>query len=108
MTRNPDAASALFRRLDRELCLVTARAGERRGGLIATFVSQASIVPSLPRVILGIARQHYTWTLIESSGAFAMHLLAEEQLDWVWRFGLRTGRDGDKLEGLATRLGASG
>ena len=46
---NSAAASALFRRLDREIWVVTARAGEGRGGLIATFVSQASIVPELPR-----------------------------------------------------------
>jgi len=105
---NPEAASALFRRLDRELWLVTACAGERRGGLIATFVSQASIVPALPRMILGIARQHHTWALIEASSAFALHLIGEEQLDWVWRFGLRSGHDCDKLDGLATRVGASG
>jgi flavin reductase (DIM6/NTAB) family NADH-FMN oxidoreductase RutF len=105
---NTAAASALFRRLDRELWLVTARAGERRGGLIATFVSQASIVPDMPRMIVGLARQHHTWGLIEASGAFALHLLGEAQLDWVWRFGLQSGRDGDKLEGLATRVGASG
>jgi flavin reductase (DIM6/NTAB) family NADH-FMN oxidoreductase RutF len=106
--RNPAAASALFRRLDRELWLVTARAGERQGGLIATFVSQASIVPALPRMILGVARQHHTWDLIEASGVFVLHLLDEAQLDWVWRFGLQSARDADKLAGLETRVGASG
>jgi flavin reductase (DIM6/NTAB) family NADH-FMN oxidoreductase RutF len=105
---NPDAASSLFQRLDRELWVVTAQAAARRGGLIATFVSQASIVPEMPRVIAGIARQHHTWGLIEASGAFALHLLGEHELDWVWRFGLQSGRDGDKLDGLATRMGASG
>jgi flavin reductase (DIM6/NTAB) family NADH-FMN oxidoreductase RutF len=59
-------------------------------------------------MILGIARQHHTWTLIEASGAFALHLIGEEQLDWVWRFGLRSGRDCDKLDGLATQVGAAG
>src|SRR5438132_14408610 len=105
---NPEAASALFRRIDRELWLVTSSDGDRRGGLIATFVSQASIVPSLPRMIVGVAKQHHTWGLIEASGAFALHLIGEEQLDWVWRFGLRSGREHDKLDGLATRTGASG
>jgi flavin reductase (DIM6/NTAB) family NADH-FMN oxidoreductase RutF len=105
---NADAVSSLFQCLDRELWVVTAQAGERRGGLIATFVSQASIVPEMPRVIVGIARQHHTWGLIEASGAFALHLLREEELDWVWRFGLQSGHNGDKLDGLATRVGASG
>jgi flavin reductase (DIM6/NTAB) family NADH-FMN oxidoreductase RutF len=102
------AVSDLFRRLDRELWVVTARAGDRRGGLIATFVSQASIVPSLPRMIVGLAKSHQTWALVEASGAFALHLIGDEHLDWVWRFGLRSGRDFDKLDGLATHAGASG
>src|SRR4051812_23946899 len=105
---NLEEADALFRRLDRELWLVTARAGERRGGLIATFISQASIVPGLPRIILGLAKQHHTWGLVEAGGAFALHLIGEEQLDWVWRFGLQSGREHDKLGGLETRAGASG
>jgi flavin reductase (DIM6/NTAB) family NADH-FMN oxidoreductase RutF len=99
---------ALFAQLDRELWLITTAHEARRGGLIATFVSQASIVPDLPRVLVGVARQHYTWQLIEQSGAFAMHLLADEHLPWVWRFGLRSGQHGDKLEGLATRAGRTG
>jgi flavin reductase (DIM6/NTAB) family NADH-FMN oxidoreductase RutF len=95
------AIGTVFAQLDRELWLVTARARSRRGGLIATFVNPASIVPGLPRVIAGLARRHFTHELIEASGAFALHLLGEEHLDWVWRFGLQTGRGRDKLAGLA-------
>jgi flavin reductase (DIM6/NTAB) family NADH-FMN oxidoreductase RutF len=100
--------SALLAQLDRELWLVTASAGPRRGGLIATFVSQASIVPEMPRMLVGLDRQHHTWELIEASGAFALHLLEEEHLDWVWRFGLRSGRAFDKLDGLDPRTAVSG
>src|SRR4051794_28161309 len=82
------AATELLRRLDRELWLVTAGSGGRRGGLIATFVSQASIVPEMPRMIVGLAQQHHTRELVEASGAFALHLLGEDQVEWVWRFGL--------------------
>ena len=103
-----EAATGLFRRLDRELWLVTAGSGGRRGGLIATFVSQASIVPEMPRMIVGLAQQHHTRELVEASGAFALHLLGEDQVEWVWRFGLQTGRAVDKLDGLETRAGASG
>jgi flavin reductase (DIM6/NTAB) family NADH-FMN oxidoreductase RutF len=92
------AATALFAWLDREIWLVTARAGERQGGMIATFVSQASLTPDYPRVLVGVARQHYTWELIEASNAFALHLLGHENLDWVPHFGLQTGRDRDKLK----------
>jgi len=101
-------AASLFARTDCELWLLTAAFGARRGGLIATSVSQASIVPDLPRVIVGIAKQHYTHRLVEASGAFALHLLGEEHLDWVWRFGLRSGRDIDKLTGLSPTAGRTG
>jgi flavin reductase (DIM6/NTAB) family NADH-FMN oxidoreductase RutF len=96
----PADIAALFNSLDRELWLVTARHEARRGGLIATCVSQASIVPELPRVLVGLAKQHFTCELVEASGSFALHLLGERHLDWVWRFGLQSGRDGDKLSGL--------
>src|SRR5947209_1809805 len=102
------AASTLFAWLDRELWLVTAQAGVRRGGLIATFVNQASIVPDVPRMLLGVAKAHHTWELIEASGAFALHLLGEDQLDLVWRFGLDSGRERDKLVGLEWSAGKTG
>src|SRR3712207_6985322 len=58
------------------------RSGGRRGGLIATFVNQASITPRYPRVVVGLARQHHTWELVEAAGSFVLHLLGEEHLDW--------------------------
>ena len=51
----------------------TAGAGADRGGLIATFVSQASIVPDLPRVLVGLGKRHHTRGLVEASGAFGLH-----------------------------------
>jgi flavin reductase (DIM6/NTAB) family NADH-FMN oxidoreductase RutF len=62
----------------------------------------------LPRVLVGLARAHYTTELVEASGCFALHLMAERHLDWVWRFGLRSGRDADKFDGLPVETGATG
>ena len=104
---NPPAAS-VFALVDRALWVVTAASGQRHGGLVATFVSDASIVPELPRVVAGLAKQHHTWGLVEESGAFALHLIDEGLLEWVWRFGLASGRDGDKLAGLDVRAGPTG
>lgn len=103
-----DAATELFALTDRELWLITASAGDRRGGLIATFVSHASLVPELPRILIAVAKQHHTWQLIEASGTFGAHLLAEKNLELIWRFGLASGRDLDKFDGLASETGASG
>jgi flavin reductase (DIM6/NTAB) family NADH-FMN oxidoreductase RutF len=105
---DPVAIAGVFALTDRELWLVTAAAGGQRGGLIATFVSQASIVPELPRVLVGLAKQHHTPGLVEASGAFALHLLGEEHLEWVWRFGLASGRDADKFADVPARAGATG
>ncbi len=105
---NPSASEALFQSLDRELWLVSSASKGRRGGLIATFVSQISLGPDWPRVIVSIAKQHNTCTLIEQSGAFGLHLLDLDQLELVWRFGLISGREVDKFEGLAAREGSCG
>jgi flavin reductase (DIM6/NTAB) family NADH-FMN oxidoreductase RutF len=98
----------LFERLDREVWIVTAAHEGRRGGLIATFVSPASIVPEMPRIIAGIAKTHETWKLIEGSGAFAAHLVEESQAELVWRFGLQSSRDVDKFAGLEVDTAATG
>jgi flavin reductase (DIM6/NTAB) family NADH-FMN oxidoreductase RutF len=94
--------------IDRELWLITACHGPERVGLIATNVTEVSIVPGMPRVLVGIGKRHFTWELIEHSGAFAMHLIAKEHLDWVIRFGTQSGRTVDKFEGIATSPGLTG
>jgi len=105
---DPAKAGDVFDLVDRDLWLVTSAAGARLGGFIATFVNEASIVPDMPRVLVGISRQHFTWELVEASNAFALHLLAEEHLGWVWRFGTHSGRDFDKFAGMTFRRGKTG
>jgi flavin reductase (DIM6/NTAB) family NADH-FMN oxidoreductase RutF len=90
------------------LWIVTARSGKSTGGLVATFVSSASIVAECPRVLVGLARSHHTWQLVEEADAFALHLFTETRADWVRHFGLRSGRDHDKLAGLNWHAGATG
>ncbi|MBK1723471.1 flavin reductase [Thiocystis violacea] len=94
------AIESVFHLYDPPLWLVTSRAGERRGGLIANSATRVSIVAELPRMLVAIAKHHHTWELIESSGRFALHLLPSAHLDAVWRFGVATGHVTDKLAGL--------
>jgi flavin reductase (DIM6/NTAB) family NADH-FMN oxidoreductase RutF len=98
-----DPISAVFHLYDPPLWLVTSCHGDRRGGLIATLAVRASIVPELPRMVVGIAKHHHTWGLIEASGAFALHLLRADDLAAVWRFGGASGHHTDKLAGLQDR-----
>jgi flavin reductase (DIM6/NTAB) family NADH-FMN oxidoreductase RutF len=105
---NVDAFCEVFNSLDREIWLITARAGERQSGLIATYVSRASLVPTVPRVTIGLAKHHFTHELIQRSNAFCMHLIDEDHIDWVWHFGIPSGREVDKMHGLETYASASG
>lgn len=99
---------AIERGMDRELWIVTARSGERTGGLLATFVSFCSIVPEMPRVLVGIGKSHATWDLIEASGAFACHLLRPEQGPRALRFAMESGRTIEKLAGIAHHVETTG
>jgi flavin reductase (DIM6/NTAB) family NADH-FMN oxidoreductase RutF len=102
------AASTLIAWLDPTVWLVTSAASGRRGGLIATFVSSASLVADMPRMLVGLGKSHYTWELVEASGAFGLHLLTEQDMDIVYRFGLKSGRDQDKLAELTVHTGRTG
>ncbi|HEX7449922.1 MAG TPA: flavin reductase family protein [Pirellulales bacterium] len=105
---NEPIAAKILGQTDRELWLVTAAAGPSRGGLIATFVCHASLVESLPRMLIALAKHHHTCHLIEASGAFGLHLIGPKHLDLVWRFGLESGHHIDKLSGLGVDTGATG
>ena len=97
---NIEAVNSVFQQLDRELWVITAADGARRGGLIATSLAQASIAPALPRIRISLAHRHHTCELVKASSTFAAHLMTEDQLELVWRFGLQHGHDADKLAGL--------
>jgi len=94
--------------LDPPVWLVTAADGDKRGGFVATTAAAASIVSEMPRLLITVNERHNTYPLIEASGAMALHLIDETQLDLVWRFGLQSGRDVDKFAGLTSRTGATG
>ncbi len=103
-----DRIQEVFGLINREVWIVTSRAGGRSGGLLATWVSAASIDPNQPTVVIGLAPNHFTAELVESSGAFSLHLLGESHLDHVWHFALASGRDIDKFAGLRYRLHSNG
>jgi flavin reductase (DIM6/NTAB) family NADH-FMN oxidoreductase RutF len=91
----------VLRMVDREVWIVTAATDNgRRGGLVATWISQASIDVEHPMIVAGIAPNHYTRELIDSAKQFAAHLVTDEQIELIWRFGMSSGRDHDKLAGL--------
>lgn len=98
----------VFSLVDRELWMVTAAAGPRRGGLLATWVSAASLDPHRPTVMVGIAPNHFTCQLVDASGGFALHLLRPDQVGLALQLAIGSGRDRDKLSGLRYAQGPSG
>ena len=95
-----DELDRVLRLVDREVWVITAAAGSRRGGLAATWVSQASIDRQRPVLIAGIAPNHFTADLIDESLMFAAHLLREDQAVVAYNFANGSGRGRDKLVGL--------
>lgn len=97
---NAASADAALRLLDREIWIVTSSFGDKRGGLVATAVSPASIDRERPMLLVGIAPIHFTAELIDASQAFTAHLLRADQSPLAWDFARGSGRDRDKLTGL--------
>jgi flavin reductase (DIM6/NTAB) family NADH-FMN oxidoreductase RutF len=90
----------VMRMVNRPVWAITAADGDRRSGLVATWVIQASLEPARPVVLTAIAPIHFTAEVIRTSRAFALHLLSPANLDYAWRLGLSSGRDHDKFAGL--------
>ncbi len=87
------------------LYVVTGRAGGRANGQIANAVCQVTAVP--PRVAVAVNHDNFTHDLIRDGGHFAFSVLADTApMELIGLFGFRSGRDVDKLAGVAVREGA--
>jgi len=103
-----DPLYELLRHLTSPVVAITTSAAGRRNGMIANSAQRASLVPSVPRVSFYASKINYTHDLVYASGLFAMHLLRADQWELIWRLGLESGRDRDKLAGLEYRVGETG
>jgi flavin reductase (DIM6/NTAB) family NADH-FMN oxidoreductase RutF len=101
-----NSIEALFRRLSSGVYVVGAAHGDQRNAFTAAWVMQVSYDPLL--VALSINPQHATYPLLRRSGVFTVNVLKSGALDLARRFGTRSGRDVDKLAGVAWRPGNSG
>lgn len=108
MTANLDQIDAVLRLVDREVWVVTAANGKRRGGLTATWVQASSIDRQRPVLLAAIAPNHCTAELVAASDSFAAHLLRSDQISVAWNFADGSSRDRDKLAGLASQAAATG
>ena len=97
-----------LRNLTLPIVAITTSGNGKRNGLIVNSAQRASLVPAFMRVSMYISKTNLTHDLIWASGVFGLHLLRADQWDVVRALGITSGRDGDKLAGLPTRVGETG
>ncbi|MCH9017894.1 MAG: flavin reductase family protein [Chloroflexi bacterium] len=90
------------------LAAVTSHWQGRDNVQMAVAIAAASIVPDRPRVIVQLYKTNLSHDMVLSSGAFALNFLREDQLALIGDFGLVSGRDQDKLDGVDQTAGTSG
>jgi flavin reductase (DIM6/NTAB) family NADH-FMN oxidoreductase RutF len=98
--------AGLFHRLGYGVYVVGVAHGGRRDAFTAAWLMQVSFDPLL--VALSVNPGNASYPLLRASGRFAASVLARGQLELARRFGTRSGRDEDKLAGIAWRPGPAG
>ncbi|RKX70880.1 flavin reductase [candidate division WOR-3 bacterium] len=89
------------------LYIVSAQKEKRPNGQIANAVIQVASDP--PLVAVSINHQNLTHEFIEAAQGFTISILAQETpMEFIGRFGFRSGRDIDKFEGINYRSGSTG
>jgi flavin reductase (DIM6/NTAB) family NADH-FMN oxidoreductase RutF/CheY-like chemotaxis protein len=111
LVRYPDKAEVktqdiLFRSLSNGVYIVTVQDEGQINGVTTPWVTQLSYDP--PMVMVAIAPLRKCHEMITNSGQFAVNVLASGQVDVASRFGLTTGREMDKFEGVVPQRTPAG
>lgn len=87
--------------------VIGSRLGDKLNGQISNTAMQVTSEP--PQVSIAVNKQALTHACIETSRAFTITILSEEAtLDFIGRFGFKSGRDTDKFAGIPMAVAASG
>ena len=89
------------------LYVVSSRKGSRFNSQIANTVFQVTSEP--PTIAVSINKQNLTHEFIQESRVFTASVLCQDTpLPFIGRFGFKSGRDIDKLEGINYQVGITG
>lgn len=88
------------------LFIITATFDGKDNGQAANTCFQITSEPV--QIAIGINKKNYTHEFISQSGKFAVSVLDQNGHDLVRRFGYRSGRDGNKFDGINAHRGPSG
>lgn len=100
------AFEALVGELDYPMMIVTAAAGEERGGCLVGFTTQASISP--PRFAVCLSDKNRTFRIAQRAEHLGVHFLSAGREDLAELFGSETGDEVDKLARAEWREGPEG
>jgi flavin reductase (DIM6/NTAB) family NADH-FMN oxidoreductase RutF len=103
MTRTP---LDVFRVLTTGVYVIGVAHARQTNAFTAAWLMQVAFDPLL--VALSVNASSASYPLLEASGAFVVNVLQQHQLDLASRFGTRSGREGNKLEGVRWRAGQFG
>lgn len=86
---------------------VISTSGEKDNGQIANTLIQVTSEPK--RVAVALSKENLTHSMIEQSRVFSASILSKNTpLQFIGRFGFRSGRDMDKFEGINYKRGITG
>lgn len=87
--------------------MVSSRKGDRFNSQISNTVVQITSEP--PTIAVSINKQNLTHAFIQESQVFTASILCQDTpLSFIGRFGFKSGRDMDKLEGINYKVGVTG
>ena len=96
-----------FYKLSYGLYVVSSCSGDRLNGQIANTVFQVTSEPAT--IGVSINKQNLTHDFIRESKKFSVSVLSTAApMDFIGRFGFKSGRDINKFEGVAYRTGTTG
>jgi flavin reductase (DIM6/NTAB) family NADH-FMN oxidoreductase RutF len=100
---DPQAKKVALRAINYGLYVLTAIDGEEIGAAGVNWLTQASFEP--PLVVAGVKTDNDTHAVIDRVGAFAVNVLADDQLDIGKAFFRTTKVEGDTLNGYRFERG---
>jgi flavin reductase (DIM6/NTAB) family NADH-FMN oxidoreductase RutF len=114
MSIDVEAANAVLAGLRPFPVAVTSIDDGFANGLMSLSAGAASIVPELPRATVSLTKYNRTHDMLINSGVFVMHMLSagegeiDKSLEILMTLGGSSGRDGDKISKLRTKVGVTG
>ena len=98
--------SALYK-LGYGLYIISSKNGDKINGQIANTVFQITSEP--PTVAVSINKKNLTWEYIKASQVFAVSVIWQEApLQFIGKFGFKSGRDTDKFAEVNYKIGQTG